>query len=69
MGLDEGLRQSMCSEQGAGSRTELQVISTSQEQRGQRKKVQQRKVSGDTNVVEGGPTEQSDRMRLRVPVK
>lgn len=66
MGLDEGLRQSMCSEQGAGSRTEPQVCIPGAE--GPEEESPAKESKQETSVAEGGPTEQSDRMQLRCPV-
>lgn len=69
MGLDEGLRLSMCSEQGAGTRTEPWGTPMSKEQSGQRTGVQQGTVSRGTHQVEGGRAEQACQGLPRCPEK
>lgn len=69
MGLDEGLRLSMCSEQGAGPRTEPWGTPTSKEQRGQKMGVQQGKASRGTGQVKGGQAEQACQGLLGCPEK
>lgn len=58
MVLDEGFKLSMCSEQGAGPRTELWGTLMSKEQRRQRMGVQQGTVNRGTGQVKGGRAEQ-----------
>lgn len=54
MGLDGGLRQSLCSDQEAGSRTEPQEHTDIQRAERGRGRVQPRKVSRGTGEVKVG---------------